>query len=46
MPERLELPSLCFEIRKGDTAIVLKDGRTAVEQKPPHLGELWFVQEI
>jgi hypothetical protein len=39
MPERLELPSL-------DTAIVLKDGRTAVEQKPPHVGELWFVQEI
>ena len=46
MPERLELPSLCFEIRKRDTAIVLKDGRTAVEQKPPHVGELWFVQEI
>ena len=46
MPERLELPSLCFETCKGDTAIVLKDGRTAVERKPPHVSELWFVQEI
>ena len=45
MSKRLKPPFPGFEIAKRDTAIVLKDGRAAIEQQLPHAGEVRFVQE-